>query len=484
MYYANDFSRKMSIKEQGTKRILSPETINTNSQKEDKRRRNDSLEIVKFDLSQANMMDPEQPERPLTLLDIKKSMDIILSRLELTALADDIKNLVSKDDLKELDNQIVAQGHEMNQMKEEMKIMKQDLKTLQSNIDGRLASSLAGGERLVGRDLGRDPRTTTFNMAASARNNQRVSPTQRRNLVFEGLVGESEAEIVAKVIDIAAKIKVTVYSNEIEQVFRMNRRDESDKRPGPVLVTLTRVVLRDTILKKKGDLSDVNGCERIFINADEPLEIRKAKSFLRKAAYHARKQGEVVIFKHNQVSINGTIYTTDNFEEIPAKYLNPDCQQDHETKEQPMEASGGVDTTATKEGLIRKGERMKITKKGLCFSGPTAYVSNMAYIPIKFNSEDFVSNEQGYQWNKAVDHEDPELARDIKDTKNSYEVKSAGGLVTASPEWNRNAPHLLEKLFEAKLDQHPEILERLIETYPLELIEASIDTTWGEGGAL
>ena len=105
----------------------------------------------------------------------------------------------------------------------------------------------------------------------------------------------------------------------------------------------------------------------------------------------------------------------------------------------------------------------------------------MAYIPVKFNDHDFKSNEQGYQWIKAIAHEDPELAVEIKDTKNSYEVKAAGGLITASPEWKRQAPELLEKLFEAKLDQHPKILERLIYTYPLDLIEASTDTTWGGG---
>ena len=248
--------------------------------------------------------------------------------------------MVSKDDLKELDDQIVAQGQEMNQIREEMRGLKQDLKTLQSNFDGRFASSLAGGERLVGRDLGRDPGMSTHNM-----------------------------------IDIAAKIHVTVFSNEIEQVFRMKRRNESNKQPGPVLVTLTKVVLHDAILQKKGDLSGVNGYEQVFMNADEPLEIRKAKSFLRKAAHHARKQGETVLFKHNQVNINDTRFTTDNFEEIPAKYLNPDCQQDVETNEQPMEASGGVDTTTEKERLIREGERMRLTKKGLLPMSQTWHTS-------------------------------------------------------------------------------------------------------------
>ena len=143
-----------------------------------------------------------------------------------------------------------------------------------------------------------------------------------------------------------------------------------------------------------------------------------------------------------------------------------------------MEAAGGEPLPDSKEGLIRPGDWMKITKKGPCFSGPSAYPSNMAYIKIKFDKT-FDSNEQGYQWKKAIKHQDHELAREIKGTDNSYKVKTAGELIIASPEWNAKAPVLLEKRFEIKLDQHPEILERLIETYPLELIEASSCRTWG-----
>ena len=134
-----------------------------------------------------------------------------------------------------------------------------------------------------------------------------------------------------------------------------------------------------------------------------------------------------------------------------------------------------------KEGLIRRGERMKITKKGLCFSGPSAYPSNMAYYDIKVGDKTFVSNEQKFQWEKAMKHDDTELAQEIKDTRDSYEVKNAGGLITSSPEWLQAAPDRLYEMVVNKFEQHPDLLERLIDTYPLELIEASKDDEWGGG---
>ena len=156
-----------------------------------------------------------------------------------------------------------------------------------------------------------------------------------------------------------------------------------------------------------------------------------------------------MFFEHNSVSINGDTYTTDNYEEIPDKYLGPSTVVDQNPVEEPMEAAGCAPPSVAKDGMIRKGEQMLITSKGLCFSGPEAYVSNMAYIPITFNKEDFKSNEQGIQWLKAMEHQDHNLAREIKKIEISYEVKTAGGLITASPKLIRRMPNLLERMFEA-----------------------------------
>ena len=123
---------------------------------------------------------------------------------------------------------------------------------------------------------------------------------------------------------------------------------------------------------------------------------------------------------------------------------------------------------------------MKITKRGLCFSGPSAYISNMAYYEITSFDRSFKSNEQSFQWKKAVDHHDPDLAAEIKSTKDSCDIKSAGVIISTTKEWDDNAPNLLKIMFIKNMEQHLELPDRLIETYPLELIEASSDITyWG-----
>ena len=48
-------------------------------------------------------------------------------------------------------------------------------------------------------------------------------------------------------------------------------------------------------------------------------------------------------------------------------------------------------------------------------------------------------------------------------------------------EWNNSSPELLWELFDEKMKQNPQLLQRLIQTAPLQLIEASTSRRWGGG---
>ena len=460
-----------------SKRLLSPQLdINT----EDKRRRNESIE-TKADVPPLSF----NMEKETTLADLKLLMDSI------TAKTDDLLTLASKQDIKEIDDRVTAQNEEIVQLRDQMKEIQNNLNNLQSTVDSQMAANMTRAGRSVGRDPNFEPGTTTVNMAAPRPNKSQVGDPRCRNLVVEGLKGDDELEMKAAFIDLASLIGVKVYGEEIDNVVRMTRWDEKNLTPGPVLVSLSRIVLRDNILRKKGNLAkDPELKKKVFVNADEDIEVRRAKSFLRKASYNARRLGEEVTFKHNQITINSVLYTIDDVHRIPNKYMKVQDDDEGAKADQAMAMDIPIVTTTTstnqvpKEGLIRRGERMKITRKGLCFSGPSAFPSNMAYHEIKVGDKTFVSNEQRFQWEKAIKHDDIELAQEIKDTRDSYEVKNAGGLITASPEWTQGAPDHLYEMVVDKFDQHPDLLERLIDTYPLELIEASNDDEWGGGAPL
>ena len=63
----------------------------------------------------------------------------------------------------------------------------------------------------------------------------------------------------------------------------------------------------------------------------------------------------------------------------------------------------------------------------------------------------------------------------------TYDIKEEAGDIEVSDEWNESAPDFLMELFDVKMKQNPHLLERLIQTAPLQLIEASKSMKWGGG---
>ena len=164
----------------------------------------------------------------------------------------------------------------------------------------------------------------------------------------------------------------------------------------------------------------------MYVNADEPVEIRRSKARLRKAAMMARQAGETVESRHDNIMIGETTYTLDDIQKIPSKYLEakPDDEEQGACggplqNEIDMEDTEKRDRVAMARrriknpkgtGIIREGERMRITPAGLLFSGPTAYPSNMYEIPVIVDDKEYKSNEMAYQNKKANHHNYNELA--------------------------------------------------------------------------
>ena len=174
---------------------------------------------------------------------------------------------------------------------------------------------------------------------------------------------------------------------------------------------------------------------------------------------------------------------------IPAKYMP--------IQDQDLGAVGGeaaemetdvydLEDPETIAKLTRKlNEKMRITKAGLLFSGPIAYISNMSYAPITVpDSPPHDSNEEAYQFRKATDHGCNGLAEAVLKMEDAQQIQRETADIETTTEWKEDAPNKLWKLFDIKMSQHPELRERLLETWPLSLIEASWSKKWGGGAPL
>ena len=266
--------------------------------------------------------------------------------------------------------------------------------------------------------------------------------------------------------------------------------------PGPVLVKLNRVSIRDTIMTKKANLRFTEDRKNIFINPDEPVEVRRIKAIFRRVVANARNDGVQVETRRDCIFLDGVPYTHDEMHKIPNKFL-PDGLKHRDMSDLDEQGAAAppiqddrdvqvpivkpTDAGPKKKDLILPGEKMRIVEAGLCFSGDTAYPSNMCYAPIRFNNKEYISNEQAFQCGKAEHHDQLELAATLKEMTNSFCIKDEASNIVTTDEWDEMAPDFLWSLFDQKMKDNPELLERLIQTAPLLLIEASTSRNWGGG---
>ena len=130
---------------------------------------------------------------------------------------------------------------------------------------------------------------------------------------------------------------------------------------------------------------------------------------------------------------------------------------------------------------ISETEKIRRTDHGICFSGSTAYPSNLYKCDVVEDDITYRTNEHGYFFNKANVYKRPDLAKAVLEEKDQYKLKDLFFGLGENPEWNRIRAPTLRRLFRKKMEQHPELEERLLSTAPHRLIEASVDPKWGGG---
>ena len=201
-----------------------------------------------------------------------------------------------------------------------------------------------------------------------------------------------------------------------------------------------------------------------------------------------------MIFRHDKIWINDTLYMIDDLQNFPEKYrnetrkdegasgtLNTTPKRDCDDQVPKSNPTVDLDAIKDKRRLFRDDEKIRVCKSGIIFSGSSAFPSNMYPASVTYKNKEYGSNEQAYQCDKAKTHDKMDLAKKLKSTTSAREIKSKAGEIVTTPEWNRQAPNKLEELFAQKMGEHPELLERLLDTYPLPLVEGTLDKRWGGG---
>ena len=405
------------------------------------------------------LVDNMEPE--VTLADL-------MDQLKLTAKSTDLIDLATKKDVQEIRGIVSSHTLELQQLREDLESQAKRIQQLEESFGGQAAASLSRTQPDVDTFRSRQyggPR------AGSSQPNPR-----RRNLVFEGLPLLSDRDTIGFVIQLCSSLGIIAYYTDFEGVQPMRRRDGSS-RPPPVLITFTEYHVRSAILRNKVKLADTEKYASVFINLDEPVELRRAKAVLRQVGYQARLDGKTVQLKDDWIKIDDEEFKISDLDRIPEKY-----RANLQPKTRPTDASAptSLQKPNTPNPPTRtKRIKIKMTKAGLTFSGPSAYLSHMHRCPVVYKKVSYSSVEQGYHHLHAVFEGEEELAKAIMNVHDPYAIKDAAEPLPKSEAWGKVAPGRMWELNEAKYDQNPDLKKQLLETAPALLIEASVDSKWG-----
>lgn len=276
--------------------------------------------------------------------------------------------------------------------------------------------------------------------------------SRRNNLIIEQLsedMNENTLEKISKILDhtLSCENREKV---KIRRAFRLGYKLNPNSTR-KILVEFLTPEGRDIVHQNVASIRKAgNNGKPYYINEDASEEYKRRKAdtnkfanFLLEKGYHVTKSGENLI-------INGRKFKPEEFNNLPIGDRIQDSR------------------TLSKNGTI-------------AFHSIHSPLSNLYLCKINCEGNVYNSVEQGYQYRKALFHNDTQLARDILRLSNPYDIVSIMKNKPDSPEWCECRISIMERLLKEKADQNRNFRVTLKATDRLKLVEGTRNTFWGAG---
>lgn len=113
------------------------------------------------------------------------------------------------------------------------------------------------------------------------------------------------------------------------------------------------------------------------------------------------------------------------------------------------------------------------------FAGEYRFLSNFWLCPVTYEGVTYPSTEHAYQAAKTL-RDDTRKA--ISEIASPSEVKRLGQTLRLRHDWEEIKINVMRQIVEAKFEQNPSLMEKLLATTPHHLIEGNTwgDRFWGE----
>ena len=99
----------------------------------------------------------------------------------------------------------------------------------------------------------------------------------------------------------------------------------------------------------------------------------------------------------------------------------------------------------------------------------------------KMNGISFATSEAAYVYEKAMHHNQHNIAEDVRKTKTGIHAKRLGDRITTNSNWQRRKIDVMDNIIRAKVRICPDARKTLLESEDRELIEDTPHEFWGRG---
>lgn len=261
-----------------------------------------------------------------------------------------------------------------------------------------------------------------------------------------------DAETKAELLEIIHKTLPQYRDSGIKQIRRLGKVRGKKKKPRPVLVSLNDQNSRDSLIWKAADIKKGADNVHFWINRDKS-DSGKRRHGLVKACFKLMQANKLPCsMKGSAISYNNRMYGYDSLN------LLPDPCRPYNVKSRGT--NGG---------------------KGLCFASEHVFCSNFVSARIRYKGHLYTSVEHAFQESKVKDAGYLELADEMLGMIIPYNIKTVGGSITASSEWQKPEEELMEELIREKFSQNPRHRSLLLESKYKNYYEMTADRKWATG---
>lgn len=122
-----------------------------------------------------------------------------------------------------------------------------------------------------------------------------------------------------------------------------------------------------------------------------------------------------------------------------------------------------------------------VIDKVLFYEGRWYFLSNFSSFMVRWRGVDWMTSEHAYQ---AAAFDDSDIIEAIRNARSSHDAKkiARANVSKKVSNWHQINLVVMEEIVRAKLEQHPYIQKKLLETENMEIVEDSPkDSFWGRG---